>query len=109
MSLPAFPAANPDPGVTRRVLADSPDLMVVSFRFEAGAEGKLHSHPHVQSTYVASGRFEFFRDGTSYELKQGDSLVIPGGVEHGCRCLESGELIDNFTPRRDDFLVPAKA
>jgi quercetin dioxygenase-like cupin family protein len=109
MSLPAFPAANPDPGVTRRVLADSPDLMVVSFRFEAGAEGKLHSHPHVQSTYVASGRFEFFRDGTSYELKPGDSLVIPCGVEHGCRCLESGELIDNFTPRRDDFLVPAKA
>lgn len=109
MSLPAFPAANPDPGVTRHVLADSPDLMVVSFRFEAGAEGKLHSHPHVQSTYVASGRFEFFRDGTSYELKPGDSLVIPGGVEHGCRCLESGELIDNFTPRRDDFLVPAKA
>jgi quercetin dioxygenase-like cupin family protein len=107
MSLPNFPIAHPDAGVTRRVLADSPELMVVSFRFEAGAEGKLHSHPHVQSTYVASGRFEFFRGGTSYQLKPGDSLVIPGGIEHGCRCLESGELIDNFTPRRDDFLQSA--
>ncbi|WP_377297095.1 cupin domain-containing protein [Rhizobium sp. SGZ-381] len=105
MSLPIFPAAHPDPGVTRRVLSDSPELMVVSFRFEAGAEGKLHSHPHVQSTYVAAGRFEFFRDGITYQLKTGDSLVIPGGIEHGCRCLEAGELIDNFTPRRDDFLV----
>jgi quercetin dioxygenase-like cupin family protein len=105
MSLPTFPPAHPDPGVTRRILADSPDLMVVSFRFETGAEGKLHSHPHVQSTFVASGRFVFFRDGIAYDLSPGDSLVIPGGVEHGCRCVEAGELIDNFTPRRDDFLV----
>jgi quercetin dioxygenase-like cupin family protein len=104
MPLPIFPTANPDPGVTRRVLADSPDLMVVSFRFEAGAAGKRHSHPHVQSTFVASGRFEFTRADETYELHPGDSLVIPGGVEHGCRCLESGELIDNFSPRRDDFL-----
>ena len=29
----------------------------------------------------------------------GDSLIIPGGVTHGCRCLEAGELIDTFTPR----------
>ncbi|MGL3608514.1 cupin domain-containing protein [Rhizobium sp. G187] len=105
MSLPRFAAANPDPGVTRRVLADSPELMVVSFQFETGAVGKLHSHPHVQSTFVASGRFQFSRDGVIYELNPGDSLVIPGGVEHGCRCLEAGELIDNFTPRRADFPV----
>lgn len=108
MSLPRFAATTPDPGVSRRVLAHSPELMVVSFRFETGAEGKLHSHPHVQSTFVASGRFQFFRDGLSYELSAGDSLIIPGGVEHGCRCIEAGELIDNFTPRRDDFpLVPS--
>lgn len=104
MSLPTYPPAYPDPGVRRRVLSESPELMVVSFCFEAGAEGKLHSHPHVQSTFVASGRFEFYRNGETYSLKSGDSLVIPGGVEHGCRCIEKGELIDNFTPRRDDFL-----
>ncbi|THV20949.1 cupin domain-containing protein [Peteryoungia ipomoeae] len=109
MSLPRFDATSPNPGVTRRILAEAPELMVVSFRFEAGAEGKLHSHPHVQSTFVASGRFQFFRDGVTYELAAGDSLVIPGGVEHGCRCIESGELIDNFTPRRDDFLPAPSA
>ncbi|WP_137133126.1 cupin domain-containing protein [Rhizobium sp. FKY42] len=104
MSLPVFPAAYPDPGVTRRVLSENADLMVVSFRFDQGAEGKLHSHPHVQSTYVASGKFRFFRGGEAILLNQGDSLVIPGNVEHGCQCLEQGELIDCFTPRRDDFL-----
>ncbi len=104
MTLPVFPATPTDPGITRQVLSHSPEVMVVSFRFESGSQGRLHSHPHVQSTYVARGRFRFFRDGVAYELKAGDSLVIPGNTEHGCQCIEAGELIDCFTPRRDDFL-----
>jgi len=52
-----FPIVDADPGVTRQVLADHPDLMVVAFRFsEEGAEGKLHNHPHIQSTFVESGK-----------------------------------------------------
>lgn len=103
--MPDFPAVEADPGVTRQVLADSPELMVVSFRFgHVGAEGKLHSHPHVQSTYVKSGRFRFFQSGEATEVGPGDSFVIPSGAEHGCECLEPGELIDCFNPRRDDFL-----
>lgn len=78
--------------------------MVVSFRFEAGAEGAQHAHPHVQSTYVRHGRFRFNLDSEEFEVGPGDSFVIPSQVTHGCVCLESGELIDTFTPRRDDFL-----
>jgi quercetin dioxygenase-like cupin family protein len=105
--MPAFqtyPAVAADAGVTRRVLADSPQMMVVAFDFEAGAQGKLHSHPHVQSTYVESGRFVFSLDGEEFEVGPGDSFVIPSGALHGCRCLEAGRLVDGFTPRRDDFL-----
>lgn len=104
MTLPVFPVVSPDEGVQRQILSEAPELMVVSFRFETGAEGKLHSHPHVQSTYVARGRFRFFRGDEAHELSAGDSLVIPGNVMHGCQCIEAGELIDCFTPRRDDFL-----
>ena len=99
-----FPVVQADPGVTRQVLADSPDLMVVAFRFEAGGEGGLHSHPHVQSTYVEAGRFRFTMDGETFEVGPGDSFIIPGDAVHGCRCLEAGTLIDCFAPRRDDFL-----
>ena len=100
-----FPIVTTNPGITRQVLADAPELMVVSFNFgEAGAEGKLHSHPHVQSTYCASGRFRFTVAGEAFEVGPGDSFVIPSGAVHGCLCLEPGELIDSFTPRRDDFL-----
>jgi len=82
-----FPVVDADPNVKRQVLADHPDLMVVAFRFGAkGAEGKLHNHPHIQSTFVESGRFTFTVDGVETEVGPGDSLV------------------DSFTPRRDDFL-----
>ncbi|MEE3361154.1 MAG: cupin domain-containing protein [Pseudomonadota bacterium] len=99
-----FPVVHPDQGVARQVLSDSPELMVVSFAFEEGAKGALHSHPHVQSTYVKTGKFRFSVAGNSFDVKPGDSFVIPSGAEHGCTCLEPGELIDTFTPRRDDFL-----
>ncbi len=103
--IPTFPRVATDPGVSRQVLSEAPELMVVSFRFERpGAEGRLHSHPHVQSTYCASGRFRFSVGEASFEIGPGDSFVIPSGVPHGCLCLEPGELIDGFTPRRDDFL-----
>jgi len=45
--------------LTRQILAKNLDLMVVDFRFDADAEGKLHNHPHVKATYVESGRFTF--------------------------------------------------
>jgi len=99
-----FPKFSPAPGVVRQVIADAPELMVVSFMFDKDAEGALHSHVHVQSTYVASGRFKFTLGDKVVEIAQGDSLVIPSNLVHGCVCLEAGELIDNFTPRRDDFL-----
>ncbi|WP_417257450.1 cupin domain-containing protein [Celeribacter sp.] len=100
----SFPLVQVDEKVTRQVLSENESLMVVAFGFERDGEGSLHSHPHVQSTFVKSGRFVFTIDGESFEVKEGDSFVIPSGAEHGCVCLETGILVDSFTPRRDDFL-----
>ena len=100
-----FPIVETGENVTRQVLSDHPDLMVVAFRFAAeGAVGAPHQHPHVQSTYVESGRFRFTLGDEHREVGQGDSFVIPSNQTHGCVCLEPGTLVDCFTPRRDDFL-----
>lgn len=99
-----FPVVSPDVGVTRQVLSDSENLMVVAFNFEKDGQGALHSHPHIQSTYVESGRFSFTIEGETFEVKPGDSFVIPSNAVHGCTCLEPGRLVDTFTPRRNDFL-----
>lgn len=101
---PRFPVVSTGEHITRQVLSDHPDLMVVAFRFEeAGAVGALHHHSHVQSTYVESGRFRFTLGETVQDFGPGDSFVIPSDQWHGCICLEPGTLIDSFTPRRDDF------
>ena len=100
-----FPIVATGDGVTRQVLADHPELMVVAFRLDSvGAVGALHDHPHVQSTYVEQGRFRFTIGDEAREVGPGDSFVVPSGVTHGCVCLEPGTLVDCFTPRRDDFL-----
>ena len=100
-----FPEMPSGENVTRQVLADSADLMTVRFRFlVTGAEGALHHHSHVQSTFVQSGRFRFTLGEDAFEVGPGDAFIIPSNNVHGCICLEPGVLIDGFTPRRDDFL-----
>lgn len=44
-------------GVTRQVLGHDEAVMMVRVRFEAGAVGALHHHPHRQLSFVESGRF----------------------------------------------------
>ncbi|BDC96402.1 MULTISPECIES: cupin domain-containing protein [Treponema] len=97
-------AADGGEGVTRRVLAYSDSLMCVENTFEAGAIGKLHSHPHTQITYVVSGAFEFEIGGVKKTVRAGDSMLKTDGVVHGCRCLEAGILLDIFNPYRNDFV-----
>ena len=100
----SYPLVETGPGVTRQVLAQTPELMVVAFTFAAGGVGARHNHPHVQSTYCERGRFRFDLGDESFEIGPGDSFIAPSQVFHGCVCLEAGRLIDTFTPRRDDFL-----
>lgn len=91
------------PGVRRRMLGYNDDLMLVEVAFEQGAVGTMHSHPHVQSSYVASGRFEMNIGGRTEILEAGDSYFVPPGVDHGCKALKAGVLVDAFAPGREDF------
>ena len=92
------------PGNRRRVLVSQPQLMQVEFAFDAGAIGALHSHPHVQASYVAEGTFEVTIGDTMAMLSEGGSFIVPSNVVHGVKALTAGRLVDCFTPRRDDFL-----
>lgn len=95
---------NCEPGVTRKVLAHSPAVMMCEISFIKGARGNDHSHPHEQVSYVAKGAFHFRVGDTVRRVEQGDSVLIPSGVTHGVEALEEGMLVDVFTPRREDFL-----
>jgi quercetin dioxygenase-like cupin family protein len=96
-------AETPD-GNRRRVILHTAELMMVEFAFEKGGIGAMHSHPHVQASYVAAGLFEVTIDGKTETIGAGGAYIVPSGLVHGVRALEAGRLIDSFTPHRADFL-----
>ncbi|MCS7069296.1 MAG: cupin domain-containing protein [Meiothermus sp.] len=96
-------------GVKRRLVALGKRMMAVQVRFDKGALGAPHTHPHEQLTQVLSGRFRFQVGPEVYELASGDLLCIPGGLEHSAQALEAGELLDIFSPLREDLLDGATA
>jgi quercetin dioxygenase-like cupin family protein len=91
-------------GILRQILGYDASLMMVKVKFETGAVSARHTHPHTQTSYVASGRFKVEIAGEVKTLDEGDAFYVPPGVPHGATCLESGMLIDSFSPCREDFL-----
>lgn len=91
-------------GVRRKMMAQNPSMMILKVAFEKGSVGTLHHHPHTQASYISKGIFEITISGNMSNLKAGDVFFVPNGEIHGVVCLEKGELIDIFSPRRDDFL-----
>lgn len=91
-------------GVVRRVLAYDDGMMMVENTFETGAVGAVHSHPHLQTAYIAEGEFTFEIDGVGKRVKKGDSVLLPCNVPHGLVCHRAGVVLDVFTPMREDFV-----
>jgi quercetin dioxygenase-like cupin family protein len=91
-------------GISRKIMAHDPSLMLVQVKFEKGAVGALHQHVHVQISHVFSGVFEVEIEGIKQILKTGDSFFVPSNLWHGVKCLEEGILIDTFSPMREDFV-----
>ena len=91
-------------GVRRQILGYDGQLMMVKVEFEKGAVGKTHAHYHSQTTYVASGVFEFYINGETQVVKVGDGMYMEPDAPHGVTCIEAGVLIDIFSPMRQDFL-----
>ena len=93
----------PEDGLRRQVMSYSPSMMLVRHRMNKGWVGARHSHPHEQMVYVVSGHLVFEHPGGRFEAKAGDSFLVPGGVEHQASALEDAEVLDIFTPFREDY------
>ena len=91
-------------GMRRQILGYDDQIMMVKIEFLKGGEASVHSHVHRQCSYVISGEFEFNNNGDKKVVKKGDGLFMEPNVTHGVICIESGQLIDTFSPVRADFL-----
>ncbi|WP_147678291.1 cupin domain-containing protein [Algibacter pacificus] len=91
-------------GVSRKFLGYDNQIMMVRVKFDKGALGAPHQHFHTQATFVVSGKFEFEIDGVKQIVEAGDGVYIEPNLLHSAVCIEAGELIDTFSPVREDFL-----
>ena len=95
-------------GLFRKIIHTN-NLMSVLIDFTDGPWGNpepYHSHPHEQTSYIASGEIMFFYEGEKEQLlKAGDMFAVPSGVKHTIQLLtREARLIDSFTPLREDFI-----
>ena len=95
-------------GLRRKIVGHTPQLMSVLMQFDKGAIGTPHAHDvHDQIAYVVAGSFEATVNGEVRVLRAGDAFIAPHLSTHGVRALEQDSLLlDQFSPRRDDFLPP---
>ncbi len=92
-------------GIQRQLYGYDDKIMLVKVRFEKGAIGELHEHPHTQVTFVESGVFQMTIGNETRIIVPGDGYYVPPHEIHGIVCLQQGMLVDVFAPVREDFLL----
>lgn len=94
-------------GVNLDSLAVGEKSMVTKMNYVKGNFANLHSHPHEQCGYVISGKYHLIVEGDEkidVIMEAGDTYAIPGNTPHSFEVIEGGEVIDVFTPQREDYL-----
>jgi quercetin dioxygenase-like cupin family protein len=94
-------------GVNLDSLAVGEKSMVTKMNYVKGNFATLHSHPHEQCGYVISGKYRLIVEGNhkiDEIMHPGDTYAIPGNTPHSFEVIEGGEVIDVFTPLREDYL-----
>lgn len=91
-------------GVDFVVLSIGKDSMVTKMLYKATDFVPFHKHPNEQSGYVISGQYKLTFGGNEFLLTEGDTYSIPANIEHSLEIIKAGEVVDVFTPIRQDYL-----
>lgn len=91
-------------GVSLDSLAVGEKSMVAKMNYVVGDYATTHAHPNEQCGYVISGKYQMTIEDQEYELNPGDTYAVPENVSHSFKVIESGEVVDVFTPIREDYL-----
>ena len=95
-------------GVSLDSLAIGEKSMEAKMNYVKGNFATTHQHPHEQCGYVISGEYrlkvEMPEENIDILLHAGDSYAIPGNTPHSFEVIEGGEVVDVFTPQREDYL-----
>jgi unsaturated pyranuronate lyase len=90
-------------GIVRRYVTGA-RVTLANFIMSPGSVVPVHSHEQEQVSYVVSGALRFVVGGQEIDVRGGSVLHIPSGVPHGVTVLEPSEVIDVFSPVRQDWI-----
>lgn len=79
------------------------NMTMARWDVEAGASFPEHAHPHEQISIVVKGEFELTVDGETQVLHSGRVAVIPPRTPHSGQALTDCEIIDVFSPVREEY------
>jgi quercetin dioxygenase-like cupin family protein len=102
MNLDQVPEEKVTDKISRRIVTGEREMMVF-WKMKAGAHGAAHSHPNEQIFWMLSGKMEFRLGNERKTCGPGDVGIIPAGVEHEAWFPVDTEVIDIFSPPREDF------
>ena len=91
-------------GIARQMVT-AEKMMFVRWRFGSGLHVPAHRHPNEQISYMLKGVMELRIDRERRRLLSGQVCCIPGNVEHEAWFPEETEVVDIFSPPRQDFLT----
>jgi quercetin dioxygenase-like cupin family protein len=90
---------------TSRRLVVGKNVMLQLVSVKAGSRPPGHSHPHEQVIWITSGLMQYrLGDAEAKDCRPGSLVVIPGGVHHETWFPEDTDLIEIFSPVREDLL-----
>ena len=96
------------PGVHRRTMGTTDEVMVCEFFLQREAVVHPHSHKNDQVGYVIYGSVEITIGGEVRIMQPGESYAVPGGIVHSARALVDTLVVDAFSPPRDDYRTEAR-
>ena len=91
----------------KRQIIYGKNIMVAKMKIKDGFIVPLHHHENEQISQVISGsiRFWFGEDREqTLDLNAGEVVIIPGNLPHEALMLEDVEVVDTFSPPRQDWI-----
>lgn len=81
------------------------DFTIAFWKFKTGAKIPEHQHVHETATTIIKGSLRLTVDGRTVYLHAGDTFIIPSWATHHAEALENSEVIDVYTPVREDYVA----
>ncbi len=91
-------------GILRQIVGFDETIMMVNVKFNKGAIGSLHHHPHEQAGMLIKGQVQLTIGDETRICEAGSLFIIPPNVPHRAVAVNGPAVVlDVFSPVREDY------